>query len=79
MFGHTHEWRETERTMTPGVAAPNGWSIEGGTRETVERLLWGITSIVLTCATCGDKKVVEVKGRAVREGEFPFAPRRPEA
>jgi hypothetical protein len=55
---HTHVWEETERIVTP----PGSHSKMNGSSDAVERILWGITSIVLTCKQCGDKKVVEVKG-----------------
>lgn len=56
---HKHNWKETERIVCKPVAITrwDGW----GDSNNLERILWGITSIVLTCH-CGDKKVVEVKG-----------------
>lgn len=38
--------------------------MEGATRETTERLLFGITTIMLRCGTCGELKTVEIKGDA---------------
>jgi hypothetical protein len=61
MMWHRHQWVETERSFTPPVGAMNASGISS---HALERLLWGITSIVLTCS-CGDKKVIEVKGRTV--------------
>ena len=54
----SHQWVETERVTTP----PSLMTGASGSSYAIERLVWGITSIVLTCTLCGDKKVVEVKG-----------------
>ena len=57
---HQHDWKETER-----ISAPRALSTAVECSERLfERLTWGVTTIVLTCARCGDKKTVEVLGTA---------------
>ena len=58
---HEHSWKETERIICPPINMAGG-SISGYLPYTVERLVWGITTIVLTCEKCGDKRYVEMKG-----------------
>ena len=59
----SHQWKETERAHTDPAYVGSA----SGSPQAIERLLWGITSIVLTCALCGDKKVVEAKGRLAKK------------
>ncbi len=59
MFGICgHRWIETERFTAPPQAVLESKS----TQEALERLVWGITTIILTCKDCGDMKSLEVKG-----------------
>jgi hypothetical protein len=56
---HRHQWVETERIVAYGMKKGGPFECS---MEHVERLMFGITSIVLTCSECGWKRVVESKG-----------------
>ena len=56
---HCHKWRETERIHARTAA---NHKFERCSEYMYERLTFGVTTIVLTCEGCGDKKTVEVLG-----------------
>ena len=57
---HTHYWKETERIVSQPL--DGGARVKGCDEDTLQRLVFGVTSIVLTCGECGDKKTVVVIG-----------------
>ncbi len=56
-----HQWKEYERLK---AQPPASITVERGDANTMERLAFGVTSIVLACEKCGDRKVIEIKGIA---------------
>lgn len=58
---HRHQWREHGRHHTPPHL---NMQKADGPAHTIERLIWGVTVILLKCDTCGDQKVVEMLGNA---------------
>lgn len=62
---HQHHWIEQSRHFT----GPAGLSsVARGDSETIERLVWGYTVVVLRCQACGDLKAVGIKGNACGSG-----------
>jgi len=61
---HEHMWAESERMV---ARPPQRWTLENykGDARTLERLTYGVTTIVLTCSLCGDKKTQEILGGVV--------------
>lgn len=56
---HRHQWTETERVTAP----PFGGRMQGmDDAYLIERLALGVTTIIMTCSECGDKKTIEVLG-----------------
>lgn len=55
-----HKWAETERLKAPPAAGSHKFT--RCSEHMYERLVFGVTVIVLTCASCGDKKTIEVLG-----------------
>jgi hypothetical protein len=56
---HRHHWVETERHTARSV---RGFRIERCSEHMYERLAFGVTTIVLACAVCGDRKTLEILG-----------------
>ena len=58
---HEHQWVEMRRTFTGDGSVK---SITGADPETIERLLFGVTSVEMMCSECGDRKSYELLGDA---------------
>ena len=60
---HAHKWEEVSRHYTEPI---HDLSMKNANQEAIERLLWGVTVVILQCITCGDKKSVECLGRSTK-------------
>lgn len=62
MIFHTHSWKEEARWYTP----PNRGPFEASriSEETIEKIMFGVTSVELRCSVCGDLKCVVLPGDA---------------
>lgn len=58
---HRHLWKERERLTSPRLQITNVEKFQMSERM-AERLLMGVTTIVLRCEHCGDLKSVEILG-----------------
>lgn len=58
---HKHEWTERERIVGEGVK--NTVKITNATPYDVERLVFGVTTVVFECKGCGELQTVEAVGR----------------
>ena len=65
-LGHSHTWLEVRRSYSPPL-----WGSKWQGNLTVEfskMIAFGITSIELRCADCGDIKVTEAVGDLTKKG-----------
>lgn len=62
MLCHRHYWAEDHRVFASTTTTE--LSVKGTSDETVQRLMFGVTTIMLKCSTCGELKTVEVLGDA---------------
>ncbi len=59
---HRHQWERISATYTPPLKDVK--SIERSTEEFANRLVFGLTTVVLRCVVCGDEKIIEATGDA---------------
>ncbi len=57
---HKHNWIKIETTYAPPVS--NMFSVEGNWSETVEKLKFGLTTILWECSICQKIRKVEMLG-----------------
>lgn len=66
MMWHTHKWSEQSRHIIP--PCQNRLEITRTSTELAEQIIFGVTVVVLKCATCGDVKERRILGAAVGHG-----------
>lgn len=59
---HSHQWVEQSRHSVPPVSM--GVKVKWCSERFMERMVCGVTVIVLRCADCGDLKTIEMIGDA---------------
>jgi hypothetical protein len=57
-----HKWTEKERFYTGGTSSFKGRVDDD---QDIERILFGVTSILYLCEKCGKHRVIEVKGKSL--------------
>jgi hypothetical protein len=62
-----HNWVETERFETPGQL--KRVSNADGDAESMQRLIFGVTTILYACKKCGAVKTIEVLGKTIKGGK----------
>ena len=64
LFGCEHKWKEAERFYAPPVH--ERFEMEGaGAGDIVQRMAFGVTTIVSKCETCGDIQKHEILGKVM--------------
>lgn len=58
---HTHDYKETHRRFVQSEFR-DARALKGCDKETIERLLFGITVVELKCQSCGNILSRELKG-----------------
>lgn len=58
---HRHSWIEHERFYAPPSSYK--WEATRMSEDLAQKLVFGLTTIVLLCEKCGDRKTMEIFGK----------------